>query len=141
MSQEEMLRQALGLCETALGNKRPSTLRSMNILATVLSDQGKYEQAEVMHRQALRLKETVLGKEHPDTGEHEQPGRTIEVELQLRSKSSAYPKIYRMERDCMVLVILVDKFCPVALNHQDSESNLVASASPKASLRLSRANF
>ena len=39
----------------------------MNNLATVLSDQGKYEQAEEMHRQALELRETVLGKEHPDT--------------------------------------------------------------------------
>jgi hypothetical protein len=141
VSQEEMLRQALGLCETVVGNKHPSTLTSMNNLATVLSDQGKYEQAADMHRQALGLKETVLGKEHPGTSEHEQPGRTIEVELQLHSKSSAYPKIDRMERDRIVLVILVDKFCPVALNHQDSESNLAASASPKASLRLSRASF
>jgi Tetratricopeptide repeat len=33
----------------------------------VLSDQGKYEQAEEIHRQVLRLRETVLGKEHPDT--------------------------------------------------------------------------
>src|SRR5271154_3522108 len=38
----------------------------MNNLATVLRDQGKYEQAEEMFRQALRLRETVLGKEHPD---------------------------------------------------------------------------
>jgi tetratricopeptide (TPR) repeat protein len=40
---------------------------SMNNLATVLRDQGKYEQVEEMLRQALRLRETVLGKEHPDT--------------------------------------------------------------------------
>jgi tetratricopeptide (TPR) repeat protein len=39
----------------------------MNNLATVLRDQGKYEQAEEMHRQVLGLRETVLGKEHPDT--------------------------------------------------------------------------
>jgi hypothetical protein len=39
----------------------------MNNLAMVLSDQGKYDQAEEMHRQALGLRETVLGKEHPDT--------------------------------------------------------------------------
>jgi Tetratricopeptide repeat len=31
----------------------------MNNLATVLRDQGKYEQAEVMHRQALRLWKAV----------------------------------------------------------------------------------
>jgi tetratricopeptide (TPR) repeat protein len=49
------------------GTEHPSTLTSMNNLARVLSDQGKYEQAEEMHRQVLRLSETVLGKEHPDT--------------------------------------------------------------------------
>jgi hypothetical protein len=33
----------------------------------VLSNQGKYEEAEEMHRQALGLSETVLGKKHPST--------------------------------------------------------------------------
>jgi len=33
----------------------------------MLSDQGKYEQAEEMCRQALGLRETVLGKDHPFT--------------------------------------------------------------------------
>jgi hypothetical protein len=62
-----MHRQALALCETILGKERPSTLTSMGNLAGVLSDQGKYEQAEEMHRQALELRERVLGKEHPST--------------------------------------------------------------------------
>jgi hypothetical protein len=44
----------------------PSTLTSMSNLATVLSCQGKYEQAEEMHRQALGLRETVLSKEQPE---------------------------------------------------------------------------
>jgi len=39
----------------------------MDNLAGVLSDQGKYEQAEEMHRQVPGLRETVLGKEHPST--------------------------------------------------------------------------
>jgi hypothetical protein len=39
----------------------------VNNLASVLSDQGKYEQAEEMHRQALGLSETVLGEEYPFT--------------------------------------------------------------------------
>jgi hypothetical protein len=50
-----------------LGKEHPSTLTSMNNLATVLRDQGKYEQVEEMHRQVLGLSETVLGKEHPST--------------------------------------------------------------------------
>jgi tetratricopeptide (TPR) repeat protein len=39
----------------------------MSNLAKVLSDRGKYEEAEKMHRQELAVRERVLGKEHPDT--------------------------------------------------------------------------
>ena len=39
----------------------------MNNLASVLSSQSKYEEAEEIHGQALALRERVLGKEHPDT--------------------------------------------------------------------------
>lgn len=53
------------LCEAA-SVEHPSTLTSMNNLATVWNDQGKYEQAESMHQQALGLTEAVLGKELPD---------------------------------------------------------------------------
>ena len=42
--------QILGLRETVLGKEHPSTLTSMNDLAMVLRDQGKYERAEEMHR-------------------------------------------------------------------------------------------
>ena len=69
---EETHLQALMLKETVLGKEQPSTLTSMNNLATGLGDQGKYEQAEEMHLQALRLRGTVLGKEHPDTLNHSQ---------------------------------------------------------------------
>jgi tetratricopeptide (TPR) repeat protein len=50
-----------------LGEKNPSVLTSMNNLALVLRNQGKYKEAETMHRQELELSEKVLGKEHPDT--------------------------------------------------------------------------
>jgi hypothetical protein len=49
-----MHRQTLGLNETIPGKDHPSTLASMNNLGSVLSEQGKYEQAEEMHRQGLR---------------------------------------------------------------------------------------
>jgi hypothetical protein len=39
-----MHRQALGLIKTVLGKEHPSTLASMNNLALVLRDQGRYEQ-------------------------------------------------------------------------------------------------
>jgi len=40
---------------------------SMNILALVLGNQGKYKTAEEMHRRVLELKEKVLGPEYPAT--------------------------------------------------------------------------
>jgi tetratricopeptide (TPR) repeat protein len=52
---------------TLLGREHHGTLASMNNLALVLSDQGKYERAEETQRQVLGLCETVLGKEHPHT--------------------------------------------------------------------------
>jgi len=54
------------MCEAA-GAEHPSNLTSFNNLASVLTDQAKYEEAEEMHRQALGLGETVLAKEHPST--------------------------------------------------------------------------
>ncbi|KAK5202618.1 Gluconate transport-inducing protein required for gluconate-H+ symport [Exophiala xenobiotica] len=76
---EGMHNQTLDLRKKALGEKHPSTLASMNNLAVVLSttsmdnlavvlrQQGKYEDAEQMQRQTLDLREKVLGEEHPST--------------------------------------------------------------------------
>ena len=50
-----------------LGKEHPETLMSMNNLATVLCDQGKYEEGELITRETMTLRETVLGKEHPST--------------------------------------------------------------------------
>jgi len=49
-----MASKELGLWETMLGKEHSSTLASINNLAAVLRDQGKYEQAEEMYRQELR---------------------------------------------------------------------------------------
>jgi len=54
-----MHRQAFRLKETVLGKEHPNTLASMSNLANVLSDQGKYEQAEETHRQALGLEQAL----------------------------------------------------------------------------------
>ncbi|KAK8097365.1 kinesin light chain [Apiospora sp. TS-2023a] len=64
---EQMHRQTLALRETVLGREHPDTLSSMNNLANVLKNQGKYVEAEEMHRRTLALRETVLSREHPDT--------------------------------------------------------------------------
>jgi hypothetical protein len=43
-----MHRQTLELQRKMLGREHPSTLTSMNNLAVVLSEQDKYEEAEIM---------------------------------------------------------------------------------------------
>lgn len=48
-----------------LGVGDPSTLTSMSNLASVLQDQGKYEQGEEMGRRALAERKKVLGVDHP----------------------------------------------------------------------------
>jgi hypothetical protein len=53
--------------EKVLGEIDPTRLRTMNNLASVLSFQGKYGEAEKISRRTLELREIVLGKEHPDT--------------------------------------------------------------------------
>jgi hypothetical protein len=50
-----------------LGKDHPNTLASMTNLASSLSEQGKYVEAESMFRQTLQLRETVLGKDHLNT--------------------------------------------------------------------------
>ena len=43
------------------------TPRSLNNLALLYRNQGKYEQAEPLYQRALAIRERVLGAEHPDT--------------------------------------------------------------------------
>ncbi|XTI88790.1 kinesin light chain 1, partial [Cenococcum geophilum] len=59
--------QALEGREKALGKEHPSTLTSVNNLASVLGYQGKYEEAEQMNQRALEGREKALRKEHPST--------------------------------------------------------------------------
>jgi Tfp pilus assembly protein PilF len=43
-----------------LGPEHPDTLRSMNNLAVVYDDQGKYAQAEALYSQTLEIQRRVL---------------------------------------------------------------------------------
>ena len=56
-----MHRRDLEGSEKVLGPEHPSTLTSISNLGSVLSSQGKYEEAEAMHRRALEGDEKVLG--------------------------------------------------------------------------------
>ena len=50
-----------------LGAEHPDTLTSINNLALVLRDQGKYKKVEEMSRRVLKGREKVLGVEHLST--------------------------------------------------------------------------
>ena len=50
-----------------LGYEHPDTATSLNNLAVLLVNQGKYDEAELMFRRSLAIRETVLDTEHADT--------------------------------------------------------------------------
>ncbi len=50
-----------------LGEEHPDTALSLNNLAMLYQDQGKYEQAEPLLQQALAMRQRVLGEEHPQS--------------------------------------------------------------------------
>jgi len=65
---EEMSRQALGLRETmVLGKEHPSTLTSMNNLALVYWNGGRWDEAEKLEIQVMEMRVRMLGQEHPLT--------------------------------------------------------------------------
>jgi tetratricopeptide (TPR) repeat protein len=65
LAAEKMYQQALELTKAAFGNAHPSTLNSMNSLASVYEQKGKYAEAEALQQQMLELIKTALGDAHP----------------------------------------------------------------------------
>ena len=49
------------------GRSIPTWPLSLNNLAGLYRDQGKYAQAEPLYQRALAIREKALGPEHPDT--------------------------------------------------------------------------
>ena len=64
---EEMIRQALKGQMNVLGVDHPNTLLAMSILASVLRDQGKFEEAKATYEETLEGLQKTLGSEHPRT--------------------------------------------------------------------------
>jgi non-specific serine/threonine protein kinase/serine/threonine-protein kinase len=59
--------RALKLQRRVLGNKDPTTLRTMNRLGWTATLQGKYSEAEALLSQGLEMRRRVLGQNHPET--------------------------------------------------------------------------
>ncbi|MBT9449864.1 ATP-binding protein [Akkermansia glycaniphila] len=62
-----LYKQALRICEAALGDNHPSTATSYNNLAGLYKRQGDYERALPLYEKALRIREAALGDNHPST--------------------------------------------------------------------------
>ncbi len=60
------MQQALAIRNKALGPEHPDVARSLNSLAELYMEQGKYGEAEPLCNQALAIDTKVLGPEHPD---------------------------------------------------------------------------
>jgi len=50
-----------------LGPDHPETLRSMNTLMSILTDEGRLEEAQTLEEQVLATRTRVLGPDHPLT--------------------------------------------------------------------------
>jgi tetratricopeptide (TPR) repeat protein len=55
--------------EAELGPEHLDVATSLNNLAALLDDQGRYAEAEPLYRRALTIREKALGPEHPDVAE------------------------------------------------------------------------
>ena len=63
---ESLLRQALEIRRTTLGEEHPRYATSLNNLARILQETDQSAEAEPLYRQALEIRRTTLGAEHPD---------------------------------------------------------------------------
>ena len=56
----------LAISRKTLGPDHPNVALSLNNLAGLYKDQGKYPHAEPLFRRALAISEKTLGRDHPD---------------------------------------------------------------------------
>ncbi|MCH8133033.1 MAG: tetratricopeptide repeat protein, partial [Myxococcales bacterium] len=59
--------KTLEIQKRVLGEEHPSTLSTMNNLAILYEDQGRYDEAEPLYLKTLEIRKRVLGEEHPST--------------------------------------------------------------------------
>lgn len=64
---EEAYTKVIATRKRVLGDEHPSTLSSMNNLASTYSKQGRWKEAEELRVQVIKMSKRVLGDEHPDT--------------------------------------------------------------------------
>jgi eukaryotic-like serine/threonine-protein kinase len=83
-----------------LGPEHPDTLISMNNLALLYREQGRYGQAEPLFTKVLKVRRRVLGPEHPDTLDtindlaelYREQGKYAQAQLLLREALNSHRK-------------------------------------------------
>jgi tetratricopeptide (TPR) repeat protein len=82
----------LEIREARLGKDHPETAQTLNNLANIYKDMGRYGKAEPLFHRSLAIKEAKLGKDHPDTARalgnlailHHEMGQHAKAEPLLR---------------------------------------------------------
>ncbi|HJZ32155.1 MAG TPA: tetratricopeptide repeat protein, partial [Hyphomicrobiaceae bacterium] len=62
---EPLYRRSLAIREKVLGPGHPDVAQSLNNLALLCRNQGRYPEAEQLYRRSLAIRETALGPDHP----------------------------------------------------------------------------
>ncbi|MEM6427759.1 MAG: tetratricopeptide repeat protein [Deinococcota bacterium] len=65
-SAEALLRQAIEIDKTTIGENHPNYAIRLNNLALVLQATGQYKEAERLFRQAIEIDKTTIGENHPE---------------------------------------------------------------------------
>lgn len=85
-----------------LSSEVVSTIRTLDLFATVVSYQGRYEQKEEMHRQELTLNETVLAQEHPRRSDRDR-SKSLAVDWEVEETTSEKTRPLRdFPLSCMI---------------------------------------
>jgi tetratricopeptide (TPR) repeat protein len=63
---EPLLKQAMAIRRTALGEQHPAYATSLNNLAGLYDAMGRHAEAEPLYQQAMEIYRTALGERHPD---------------------------------------------------------------------------
>jgi len=118
-----------------LGEENPLTLTSMNNLAAVLRDQGKYEQAGETQRQTLGLQKTVLGKEHPETL------RSMNNLAMVLAEQGKYEQAEEMHRQTLrlqeTMLSSSTLACSERINHHSHSNSSLLSSSCAVTIKRS----
>jgi tetratricopeptide (TPR) repeat protein len=83
--------------QVLLSDVHPSVAESLNNLAALLCDQGKYEEADELFRQTLAIHRKLHGDEHPDIA------RSLSNLGEVLAKRGKYDEAERLVREAITM--------------------------------------